>query len=92
MSTHRGFDSARGARKKGVTILPTKEFSSFLSSPRFPPIMSPVTATLLRHRLRHLRHQIRLNSTSVSPPPPPRFNLPLNHPTYLIWSAWKASY
>ncbi|KAF3561268.1 hypothetical protein DY000_02017672 [Brassica cretica] len=49
--------------------------------------MSPVTATLLRHRLRHLRHQIRLNSTSVSPPPPPRFNLPLNHPTYLIWSA-----
>ncbi|XP_048624775.1 bifunctional dethiobiotin synthetase/7,8-diamino-pelargonic acid aminotransferase, mitochondrial-like [Brassica napus] len=48
--------------------------------------MSPVTATLLRHRLRHLRHQIRLNSTSVSPPPP-HFNLPLNHPTYLIWSA-----
>ncbi|CAN7067197.1 bifunctional dethiobiotin synthetase/7,8-diamino-pelargonic acid aminotransferase, mitochondrial [Brassica rapa] len=47
-------------------------------------MMSPVTATLLRHRLRHLRHHhIRLNSTAV----PSHFNLPLNHPTYLIWSA-----
>ncbi|KAL0735001.1 hypothetical protein Bca4012_011211 [Brassica carinata] len=47
--------------------------------------MYPVTATLLRHRLRYLRHHIRFNSTSVSPPP--HFHLPLNHPTYLIWSA-----
>ncbi|KAH0932064.1 hypothetical protein HID58_009181 [Brassica napus] len=49
--------------------------------------MLPVTATLLRHRhrLRHLRHHIRLNSTS--PSPPPHYHLPLNHPTYLIWSS-----
>ncbi|KAJ4875285.1 Bifunctional dethiobiotin synthetase/7 [Raphanus sativus] len=45
--------------------------------------MFPVTATLLRNRLHHLRHHIRFNSTSA----PPHFNLPLNHPTYLIWSA-----
>ncbi|KAG7606436.1 Bifunctional dethiobiotin synthetase/7,8-diamino-pelargonic acid aminotransferase [Arabidopsis thaliana] len=44
--------------------------------------MIPVTATLIRHRLRHLRHRIRFKSTSISP-----FHLPLNHPTYLIWSA-----
>ncbi|CAH8382944.1 unnamed protein product [Eruca vesicaria subsp. sativa] len=50
--------------------------------------MFPVTATLLRHRLRNLRHVIRFNSTAAYPPPsPPHFNLPLNHPTYLIWSA-----
>ncbi|CAF1698632.1 unnamed protein product [Brassica napus] len=48
-----------------------------------------VTATLLRHRhrhrLRHLRHHIRLKSTS--PSTPQHYHLPLNHPTYLIWSA-----
>ncbi|XP_010443450.1 PREDICTED: bifunctional dethiobiotin synthetase/7,8-diamino-pelargonic acid aminotransferase, mitochondrial-like [Camelina sativa] len=50
--------------------------------------MLPVTATLLRHRLRHLCHRIRFYSTAVSPPPPPHsFHLPLNHPTYLIWAA-----
>ncbi|KAG7538494.1 Aminotransferase class-III [Arabidopsis suecica] len=48
--------------------------------------MIPVTATLIRHRLRHLRHRIRFNSTAVSPPPH-SIHLPLNHPTYLIWSA-----
>ncbi|ESQ42643.1 hypothetical protein EUTSA_v10012677mg [Eutrema salsugineum] len=47
--------------------------------------MFPVTAALLRHRLRHLRHHIRFNSTAVSPPH--SFRLPLNHPTYLVWSA-----
>ncbi|KAJ0266858.1 Bifunctional dethiobiotin synthetase/7,8-diamino-pelargonic acid aminotransferase [Hirschfeldia incana] len=50
--------------------------------------MFPVTATLLRHRLHHLRHHIRFSSTAAyPPPPPPHFNLSLNHPTYLIWSA-----
>ncbi|KAL1217497.1 Bifunctional dethiobiotin synthetase/7,8-diamino-pelargonic acid aminotransferase [Cardamine amara subsp. amara] len=50
--------------------------------------MLPVTAALLRHRhrLRHLSHQTRFNSTAISTPPH-SFHLPLNHPTYLIWSA-----
>ncbi|CAH2069617.1 unnamed protein product [Thlaspi arvense] len=47
--------------------------------------MFPVTAALLRHRLRHLRRHIRFSSTAVSPSQ--SFHLPLNHPTYLVWSA-----
>ncbi|CAN8253038.1 unnamed protein product [Cochlearia groenlandica] len=47
--------------------------------------MFPVTAVL--HRLRHLRRRPRHSSTSASSPPPHSFNLPLNHPSYMVWSA-----
>lgn len=48
--------------------------------------MLPVTAALLRHRLWHSRHRIRFYSTAKYPPPH-SFHLPLNHPTYFVWSA-----
>ncbi|CAA7062397.1 unnamed protein product [Microthlaspi erraticum] len=49
--------------------------------------MLPVTVALFRHRLRHSCHRIRFHSTANYPPPPHSFHLPLNHPTYFIWSA-----